>query len=121
MDRFDGSHDFNHIKRVVGIAHQILRDERQLASESSRKSTVMIDGTVVTLAAMLHDVGDRKYLSPGDNAETMIRDKVCNFEAQVFRITNVCRNFSPASDLRSGELFTLVSRVFPDYISTIAP
>lgn len=62
MAQYDGSHDFNHIKRVVGLAH-VLRQQEPEA----------YDKDVVTLAALLHDVGDRKYLKPGQDGATMVK------------------------------------------------
>ena len=68
MSRYDASHDFNHILRVLALSKHILAKE--LESNPTRK----YHKQAILLAALLHDVGDRKYILPGENAETMIED-----------------------------------------------
>ena len=55
MNNFHGSHDFSHIKRVLGMS-------RQIAAEIERTCHLahpMLDPTLIALAALLHDIGDR--------------------------------------------------------------
>ncbi|KAL8749560.1 MAG: hypothetical protein Q9184_006761 [Pyrenodesmia sp. 2 TL-2023] len=52
--RFDASHDFAHVKRVLALAEHILEVERFSPGSLYDRSTVQ-------LAALLHDVDDRKY------------------------------------------------------------
>jgi uncharacterized protein len=54
MNNFDGSHDFYHIKRVLGLAHTIY------AEVSKSTPNTELNLTIITLAALLHDVGDRQ-------------------------------------------------------------
>lgn len=61
------SHDFNHILRVLSISKRILESEQENDSK-------MFDEQAVVLAALLHDVGDKKYLQPGEVAETIITE-----------------------------------------------
>lgn len=68
MSRFDMSHDFNHILRVLGLAKHILTEE--LNTNPLKK----LHKQAIILAALLHDVGDRKYALPGENSEHMIED-----------------------------------------------
>jgi uncharacterized protein len=56
MNRHDGSHDFAHVQRVVGLAHQIGREEEELRPG-------VLDHDLIHLAALMHDVNDRKYIS----------------------------------------------------------
>ncbi|KAJ5803670.1 uncharacterized protein N7503_006120 [Penicillium pulvis] len=56
MSGHDPSHNPPHVHRVVKLAVKILDAERQLDPE------VQYSGAVVKLAALLHDIGDRKYL-----------------------------------------------------------
>ncbi|KAI9039685.1 HD domain-containing protein [Aspergillus affinis] len=56
MASHDPSHNPAHVHRVVSLARSILRAEQALHPET-RYSTEVVD-----LAALLHDVGDRKYL-----------------------------------------------------------
>lgn len=76
MSHYDASHDFNHIQRVLRVAHVILEKERgdPLGQQSPASSNLEYDETLVTLGALLHDVGDRKYLQPGQDATTLVRD-----------------------------------------------
>ncbi|CAG8960853.1 hypothetical protein HYFRA_00002390 [Hymenoscyphus fraxineus] len=66
MDQNDASHDFHHIRRVVTTAHKIYHE---------LNSPPQMDLDTITLAALLHDINDRKYLpngtTPGE-AQTMI-------------------------------------------------
>lgn len=56
MSGHDPSHNPPHVHRVVKLAVKILDAERQLDPEAQ------YSGAVVKLAALLHDIGDRKYL-----------------------------------------------------------
>ncbi|CAG8937616.1 unnamed protein product [Penicillium salamii] len=60
MSGHDPSHNPAHVHRVVALANKILEAERVL------NPTTQYDGAVVKLAALLHDIGDRKYLSKLD-------------------------------------------------------
>ena len=57
-NRFDASHDFNHINRVFGYARKILDAERRVYPD------VPYDHMIVYLAALLHDIEDSKYFYP---------------------------------------------------------
>ncbi|KAI3395698.1 hypothetical protein diail_996 [Diaporthe ilicicola] len=70
MSHYDASHDYSHIQRVLRLALLILEKESQ--SEASTRTTY--DKTLLTLGALLHDVGDRKYLLPGQDSTTLVRD-----------------------------------------------
>ncbi|MCJ1386061.1 hypothetical protein MMC17_009186 [Xylographa soralifera] len=52
---YDASHDYNHILRVLALATHIL------STEQSANPSTTYDPTIVTLAALMHDVGDHKY------------------------------------------------------------
>jgi uncharacterized protein len=54
MSHYDGSHDFCHVKRVLGLSHQIYAE---LSSESSNSSSSAqpLDPLVITLSALLHE------------------------------------------------------------------
>lgn len=53
MKNYDASHSWDHIERVVSLAHYIYHN-----SDEAFKSSV--DLRTVHLAALLHDVGDHK-------------------------------------------------------------
>lgn len=65
--KFDASHDIQHVLRVRDNAMHILGKE-QAAGASSRVSHS--DPLVVHLAALLHDVDDKKYRSSATDAST---------------------------------------------------
>ncbi|CAK7240037.1 MAG: hypothetical protein STHCBS139747_001472 [Sporothrix thermara] len=77
MSRYDGSHDFAHIRRVVGLARHLTRafQEEQAQSSSLVEDTKPVNERVVALAALLHDVGDRKYLNASGDAGLSEADK----------------------------------------------
>ena len=62
MSNYDASHSYDHIQRVVALA-------RKIYAESPAEPA--LDPKVILLAALLHDVGDRKYLKPGEDPTTM--------------------------------------------------
>lgn len=66
MSRYDMSHDFNHILRVLALAKHIL------AKELEANPWKRLHKQAVVLAALLHDVGDKKYVKPGDNTEQQV-------------------------------------------------
>ena len=61
--KFDASHDFNHVKRVVHNATVILKEEI-----GSRHA---LDTLLVLLGALLHDVEDKKY-APSTTSSPMV-------------------------------------------------
>lgn len=64
MAAHDPSHNPQHVHRVVSLANQILaRETARNTSSSSSSSSTIYNAEVVHLAALLHDIGDRKYLS----------------------------------------------------------
>ena len=58
MGKYDGSHDYSHIQRVLATAQHILKIEQK------ERPFILYDSTTVTLAALMHDVGDHKYITP---------------------------------------------------------
>jgi uncharacterized protein len=70
MAHYDGSHDYAHILRVLGLAHTLR------AQDPAR-----YDHTTITFAALLHDVGDKKYLLPDQDSATLVRDVLVSLGA----------------------------------------
>ncbi|KAL9113541.1 MAG: hypothetical protein Q9227_002279 [Pyrenula ochraceoflavens] len=60
---FDSSHNFAHIRRVVSLAKYILNTEF-----ARRDAGGAPDPLLVVLAALLHDVNDKKYKLTGSNS-----------------------------------------------------
>lgn len=57
MSKYDSSHDYSHVLRVLTLSQQIL------AATQHSSPHAVYNGTLVTLLALLHDVGDKKYLT----------------------------------------------------------
>ncbi|KAF9884434.1 hypothetical protein FE257_001765 [Aspergillus nanangensis] len=63
MSNHDPSHNPAHVHRVVALARTILSAETSsTATTTTNKPRRSYDPTVVDLAALLHDIADRKYL-----------------------------------------------------------
>jgi uncharacterized protein len=62
-DRFDASHDWQHIERVRQNANAILAQETA-------------DGFLIDIAVILHDVSDPKYAQGGEDPESAILDSL---------------------------------------------
>jgi uncharacterized protein len=73
MSHYDGSHDFAHVQRVLGLARCI--------ATAHPAASPPLEPLVVTLAALLHDVGDLKYLQPGQDSTRMVHDVLRGFGA----------------------------------------
>lgn len=74
MSAYDGSHDFHHIRRVTGLAHRMYKE---LSAEGAN-----LDLQIITLAALMHDVGDKKYLLPGQDSNTLVLSTLLGFGAE---------------------------------------
>ena len=78
---FDNSHDFSHLQRVVSLAHMIY-------DSSTPQFQSSCDRSIITLLALLHDVGDRKYAM-------MTPDTVGKGEVETFLLSlNVSKDFA---------------------------
>ena len=75
MNNYDASHDYTHIQRVLKLAKYIE------ARENNSDSTFRYNSDIITLASLLHDVGDRKYLKAGEDGETMVERLLLEFKA----------------------------------------
>ncbi|OHE95322.1 HD domain-containing protein [Colletotrichum orchidophilum] len=94
MAKYDASHDFNHIKRVVSLAHRI---------HARSPATPALDKHIITLSALLHDVGDRKYLQPGEDASTLVSAVLQSLGAEpelAARVQTICLGVSYSSEIK---------------------
>ncbi|EGE85870.1 hypothetical protein RJZ56_005856 [Blastomyces dermatitidis] len=105
MRNHDPSHNPHHVHRVVHLAHKLLASER----ENLPQSTTTYDDTVVTLAALLHDIGDRKYL-PAPNpttATTIVYDALLSNGADpclAARVRMVVSHVSFSTEMKDPDL-----------------
>ncbi|KAL7792145.1 hypothetical protein V8C37DRAFT_402560 [Trichoderma ceciliae] len=91
MANYDPSHDYSHIKRVVHLAQTI---QAQVPNTNR---------DIVTLAALLHDVGDRKYLKPGEDASRLIFTVLTSLgacEALAEEIQIICLGVSYSGEIK---------------------
>ncbi|KAK7415402.1 hypothetical protein QQX98_005941 [Neonectria punicea] len=91
MANYDASHDFNHIQRVLRLSHHI------------QSHTPNTSRPLVTLAALLHDVGDRKYLQPGEDPSSMVSAYLRSLgvpEALAATVQTICLGVSYSSETK---------------------
>ncbi|TQV91192.1 hd domain-containing protein [Cordyceps javanica] len=68
MSKLDASHDWEHIVRVASLANRIYH--RSIQSGELIRETCSL--RKVMLAALLHDVADRKYIQPSQDPTTVL-------------------------------------------------
>ncbi|OAA33802.1 hydrolase [Moelleriella libera RCEF 2490] len=91
MSNYDPSHDFNHIQRVVRLARRI---------QAKTPNTCLL---IVHLSALLHDVGDSKYLQPGQDASRLVFDvlRSCGAPAPLAaKVQIICLGVSYSSEVK---------------------
>ncbi|KAG9241625.1 HD domain-containing protein [Calycina marina] len=111
MGKFDGSHDFNHIKRVVGLSHTLYGSIVKATPDSK------LDINIITLSALLHDVGDRKYLKPGEDSNTLVRNLLISFGAPehlAARIQTICAGVSYTSEMKDPAYVLGLIEFYPE-------
>lgn len=107
----DNSHDYQHILRVVSNANRILQ------AELKADPAVSYDTTALFLAALLHDVGDRKYAKPGEDVENQIsailRERGAGDElAQKIQV--MVKNVSYTNEVRNPKSVTAALQKYPE-------
>lgn len=70
-ERYDPSHDYEHIQRVVKYTHELYTEEK-----AAGRLPPQLDMTTMYLAAMMHDVGETKYLEKGRTQEEVVVEKM---------------------------------------------
>ena len=105
MSNYDGSHDFNHIKRVLRLAQHI---------QSRTPNTSL---PIVTLSALLHDVGDKKYLKPGEDATRLIYDTLRSYgagEELAETVQTICLGVSYSSEIKDPAKVMALIAQYPE-------
>jgi len=111
MSRYDASHDFNHVLRVLALAKHILAEE--LKANPWKK----FYRQAVVLAALLHDVGDKKYIQPGENAERMIEDVLAKNGCPprfVAKVALIVEHVSYSSEIKRPQLVKAIVGAHPE-------
>jgi uncharacterized protein len=107
----DNSHDYQHIMRVTSNANRILTAELEANPSTS------YDNTALFLAALLHDVGDRKYAKPGEDVENQIsallRERGAS-EDMALRVQAVVKHVSYSHEVRNPEAVVATLQKYPE-------
>jgi uncharacterized protein len=119
MSKYDGSHDFNHIRRVVGLAHLIYTEINGNKSQNpnSDDEELELDLHVVTLGALLHDVGDKKYLEPGQDANTLVLSTLLSFgapEELAIKVQRIVLGVSYSSEIQDPAQIQALIQRYPE-------
>lgn len=107
MSHYDPSHDFHHIERVVHLAHCI----------HDATPSPSISRGVITLSALLHDVGDRKYLKPGEDASRLIHQVLTSLgapDALAARVQTICLGVSYSGEVKDPARVAALVAEYPE-------
>ncbi|KAK0658915.1 hypothetical protein QBC41DRAFT_262718 [Cercophora samala] len=111
MKNYDASHDFAHIQRVVSLAHHIY-------SSLSPSEQSALDLKTIHLAALLHDVGDRKYLLPNQDPSTLIStlllSHACSPPTLAHKIQQICLSVSYSTEVANPSHVQAVLEKYPE-------
>lgn len=108
MANYDGSHDFNHIQRVLALAQHI---------HAQSPATPPRDPQVVVLSALLHDVGDKKYLKPGEDPSTLVYALLRSLGAEeelAKKVQAVCLGVSYSSEIKDPARVQTLIKSYPE-------
>ncbi|KAI1176554.1 HD domain-containing protein [Nemania sp. FL0916] len=108
MANYDGSHDFNHIQRVLGLAKHI---------HAHSPNTPQRDPQVVILSALLHDVGDKKYLKPGEDASSLVKYLLISYgatEELAGKVQAICLGVSYSSEIKDPARVQELIKAYPE-------
>jgi uncharacterized protein len=111
MSHYDCSHDWTHIQRVLALARRIEVEERRLHPD------VSYDSNLITLGALLHDVGDHKYLKPGESATSLASDFLIRNEADpdfAGKVQLICTNVSWTNETAHMTAVQSMVKMFPE-------
>ena len=110
MSQNDASHNFEHIQRVVGLSQHIYTHSADLLRQH-------LDFRVMTLSALLHDVGDKKYLRPGEDPSTMVHALLRTLgapEELAGRVQAICLGVSYSTEVRDPDRTRQLIRLHPE-------
>ncbi|KAK5110993.1 hypothetical protein LTR62_005368 [Meristemomyces frigidus] len=115
---FDGSHDFSHVERVVALAQHLLLSEKQLHPNVQYRSDIVL------LTALLHDIGDSKYVSTEDSDQAHASQQSETAEAILLRhgashdlastVQTLVGNVSCSHELRHSDLVAATAAKLPE-------
>lgn len=105
MAHYDASHDFHHIQRVVRLAQHIQSHTPNTSPE------------IVTLCALLHDVGDRKYVKAGEDASRLIYTFLVSIDVPAKlaqKIQTICSGVSYSSEIKDPSKVLALVKEYPE-------
>lgn len=109
MSNYDASHSFDHIQRVVRLAIHIYT--------SLPPASPPLDARSIILSALLHDVGDRKYITPTDDPTTMISNILLSLGATpalAQKVQTICLAVSYSTEIKDPAKTLEVIRMYPE-------
>jgi uncharacterized protein len=107
----DNSHDYHHILRVVSNTNRILEAEIKANSSAS------YDTSALFLAALLHDVGDRKYAKSDEDVENQIFKVLMERGADkdmASKVQSIVKNVSYSHEVRNPEAVVSTLQKYPE-------
>ncbi|KAK4038017.1 hypothetical protein C8A01DRAFT_48311 [Parachaetomium inaequale] len=110
MQNYDASHSWDHIERVVSMAHHIYTH-----SDAAFQAT--LDLRTIHLAALLHDVGDRKYLQPHESPTTQVHTLLLSLScapALASKIQTICSGVSYTSEVKDPAHVAALIEQYPE-------
>ncbi|OIW31491.1 hypothetical protein CONLIGDRAFT_559833, partial [Coniochaeta ligniaria NRRL 30616] len=111
MSHYDASHDLSHILRVVSLSHKIY-----LAS-SSPPSSPPLDLRTILLSALLHDVGDKKYLLPDQDASTLVSTTLLSLGCPpdlAAKVQTICSGVSYSTEIKDPAANAALVAAYPE-------
>ncbi|EFR04406.1 HD domain-containing protein [Nannizzia gypsea CBS 118893] len=113
MSHYDSSHDFDHVLRVLGLA-RLIASTPSYVHVFTNAPLPKYNPLIITLSALLHDVGDKKYLKPGENGQTMVYELLVSFGASrslAETIQKIVSNVSFSAETKSAESWENVQKL----------
>jgi uncharacterized protein len=107
----DNSHDYLHILRVLSNTSRIL--EMELKNNPS----TAYDTSALFLAALLHDVGDRKYAKSGEDVEnqvsTLLRERGAD-DKLALKVQTIVKHVSYTHEVSNPDAVVSTLRIYPE-------
>jgi uncharacterized protein len=107
----DNSHDYLHILRVLSNTNRIL------AAELKSNPSSIYDTSALFLAALLHDVGDRKYAKAGEDVENqvsvLLRERGADDELAL-KVQTIVKHVSYTHEVSNPDAVVSTLRRYPE-------
>lgn len=107
----DNSHDYYHILRVVSNANRILQAEQQ------SNPSLTLDTTALFLAALLHDIGDYKYATAGEDVDGQVSKLLIERGASdqlAVKVQTIVKHVSYSHEVKNPSAVKEVLKDYPE-------